>query len=194
MIALTPLARRGDEVMRLLAIYWRDELRSGARVEALGAGAHALADHAWPRGLDELREQARRLLAYVEHGSLRAAADALGIRRQTLAGHFLRIGYTTPTADERDELAWQARGNSILGRDRSGCREPGPTWSNAWATYVGRSAPETSVAERRPGENRDEADAALEAATRLFFLRSVHDAGLRNPAMSGAIARGRLRW
>lgn len=193
-IGLTPLARRGDEVMRLLAIYWRDELRSGARVEALGAGAHALADHAWPRGFDELREQARRLLAYVEHGSLRAAADALGIRRQTLAGHFLRIGYTTPTADERDELAWQARGNPIPARDRSGCREPGATWGGAWATYVGRSAPETSLAERRPGENRDEADAALAAATRLFFRRSVHDAGLRNPAMSGAIARGRLWW
>lgn len=93
-IELMPLAQRRHEVPALLAMHWRDDVRSAGRsVDELGDGVVGLERYAWPRNFDELREQSRRLLAVLEHGSLRPTARALGIRHQTLVGHFRRIGF-----------------------------------------------------------------------------------------------------
>lgn len=92
-VSLLPLADRRSEIVRLLALVWRDELRSGRRVDEL-AHVDAIAAHGWPGGLRELREHAPRLLAFLDHGALGPAARALGITRQTLTEHFWRIGFS----------------------------------------------------------------------------------------------------
>ena len=91
---LVPLARRPHDVVPLLAAHWVNVLRSRRRVAELGAGVRHLAAHSWPGNLDELHQQSPRLLALLEHPTLRAAAQALGIRRQTLSGHLARLGLT----------------------------------------------------------------------------------------------------
>jgi hypothetical protein len=109
-IALAPLGQRRHEVVRLLQGIWRDELGTARRVDALGARAlDGLAAHAWRGNLDELRAMAARLLAYVEHPTLRAAAEALGIRRQTLAQHLDRVGVPTLDRGDREQDGWRPR-------------------------------------------------------------------------------------
>jgi len=111
--AFVPLARRGHEIARLLQTIWRDELRSDRTVEALGAAAlRGIGAHRWRGNFDELRAMAVRLLAYVEHSSLRRAARALGVRHQTLSRHFTRIG--VPIIDQADrELALVPRAHAV---------------------------------------------------------------------------------
>lgn len=93
-ITLVPLARRRDDIPHLLQFHWSTELSTRADVTALGPDAlAALQAHDWPHNLDELYEHSRRLLAYHQHGGLRPAAAALGIKHQTLVGHFARIGF-----------------------------------------------------------------------------------------------------
>ncbi len=119
-IVLAPLAERPTDLPRLLDRLWRDELGSLRRVDELGRGIGGLASYRWPRNLDELREHAPRLLAYLEHGGLRRAAHALGITHQTLDGHFQRIGFA-PTP-----------------RWPSGAREVPQGWIT-WPGYSNRS-------------------------------------------------------
>ena len=92
-VALTPLGKRRKEVPRLLARHWLDELRTHRRPDELGPALTALERYSWPRGVEELREQSPRILAYLVHGTLREAAASLGIAHQTLAAHFKRIGF-----------------------------------------------------------------------------------------------------
>ncbi len=99
-MTLLPLARRPEDFTQLLAIHWIDELRTRRRVEELGPGLRKIAHYRWPRNFDELREHSPRLLAYLEHEGLRRAAAALGIKHQTLSGHFHRIGF--PIMDQAD--------------------------------------------------------------------------------------------
>ena len=68
----------------------------------------SIAAYSWPRNLDELRAHAGRLLAFVEHGSVRRAAAALGMRHQSLSGHYARIGFAVPDVAER-EATWPRR-------------------------------------------------------------------------------------
>ena len=87
------LLGRGDEVP--------DEGDPGRasrrRVEELGpAAVAALTTAPWPRNLDSLRESAPRLLALVEHRTIRAAAAALGLTRQALASALDRLGVAGP--------------------------------------------------------------------------------------------------
>lgn len=91
-IELVPLARRSHDVVPLLDAHWANALGSSHRTDELGHGVHYLAEHPWPGNLDELHHQSRRLLALLEHRTLKAAARALGIRRQTLTGHLDRLG------------------------------------------------------------------------------------------------------
>ncbi len=91
-IELVPLARRPHDVVPLLDAHWATALHSRRRVAELGDGVHYLAEHPWPGNLDERPKQSRRLLALLEHPSIRAAARSLGIRRQTLSGHLERLG------------------------------------------------------------------------------------------------------
>lgn len=99
-ITLAPLARRPADIPHLLALHWIEELRTRRRVEELGRGLRAITAYDWPRNFDELREHSPRLLAYLEHEGLRPAAAALGIKHQTLSGHFRRIGF--PVLDQAD--------------------------------------------------------------------------------------------
>lgn len=99
-VTLMPLARRPEDFPHLLALHWIDELRTRRRVEELGPGLKKIAQYGWPRNFDELREHSPRLLAYLEHEGLRRAAAALGIKHQTLSGHFRRIGF--PVLDQAD--------------------------------------------------------------------------------------------
>jgi len=100
-IALMPLGRRPQELERLLQAIWSDELRTARRVEHLDRRALAgMAAHDWRGNFDELRAMAVRLLAYVEHRSLRRAAQSLGVRHQTLSRHLNRIG--VPVVDQAD--------------------------------------------------------------------------------------------
>lgn len=93
MVELVALDRRPADIVRLLAMIVRDELRSDQRIEDLGPRSlRGLAAYRWPRGLDELRQQAARIVAYLTHPSLRRAAAALGIAHQSLAAHLRRIG------------------------------------------------------------------------------------------------------
>lgn len=102
-VALVPLARRREEAPYLMQLYWATALRSTRRVDELGeAGGRALAKYAWPRNLDELFDHSVRLLGYLEHGGLRAAAAALGIAHQTLHDHFARIGFPVLDQAERE--------------------------------------------------------------------------------------------
>ena len=101
-IALVPLAARPDDIVPLLGFLWATELETTRAVEALGPSAlRALVEHAWPNNLDELAEQAPRLLACLEHSTLRAAADALGVTRQTLGQHLDRLGVAMVPARDR---------------------------------------------------------------------------------------------
>lgn len=99
-IALAPLGPRRDEAPYLVQLFWATSLRSTRRVEELGVAA--LAAYAWPRNLDELFDQAVRLLAYLEHGGLRPAAAALDLAHQTLAEHFARIGFPVLAQADRE--------------------------------------------------------------------------------------------
>lgn len=91
-VTLRPLAERRDEIPRLLAMLWR-ECGSLRTVDELGAALDDVVTYRWPRGVAELRAHAPRLLAYLEHGQVSAAARALGVTRQTLGEHFARIGF-----------------------------------------------------------------------------------------------------
>lgn len=92
-LAVPALAARTSEVPTLLAHLWLHELGTRRRVEELGPSAlAALTETTWPRNLDSLREAAPRLLAILEHGTLRAAAASLGITRQSLASSLARLG------------------------------------------------------------------------------------------------------
>ena len=93
-VALVPLARRPGDVVRLMALHWIDELRTGRRVEELGPGLEKIAARKWVGNLDELREASVRLHAYLEHGALRGAAVPLGLKHQSLSGYFQRLGFT----------------------------------------------------------------------------------------------------
>jgi hypothetical protein len=96
-LAVPALAARGGDVPALLAHVWLHELGSRRRVEELGAAAlAALTTAPWPRNLDSLREAAPRLLALIEHGTIRAAAAALGLTRQALASALGRLGVVGP--------------------------------------------------------------------------------------------------
>lgn len=100
-LRLVPLSARAEEVRRLLQVIWRDELGSGREVGELGPRAlGGLVGYRWPGQIDELRAHAPRLLAYHQRGGLRAAARALGVTHQTLAGHLNRIG--VPIRDQVD--------------------------------------------------------------------------------------------
>lgn len=102
-VTMWPLRLRRDELLRLVAIHWRDELRTGRRVEELSR-IDEITSYAWPRGFTELREHSARLLAYLEHGGVRPASRALGIAHQTLSGHFRRIGFPCRDDDEFPSL------------------------------------------------------------------------------------------
>jgi hypothetical protein len=96
-LVVPALAARGGDVPALLAHVWLHELGSRRRVEELGpAAVAALTTAPWPRNLDSLRESAPRLLALVEHGTIRAAAAALGLTRQALASALGRLGVIGP--------------------------------------------------------------------------------------------------
>ena len=88
-VRLVPLAERPGEIARLLDA----ELRElGADLGALDAKTIAACErHRWPGNLDALRAHAPRMLAVARHGSVRAAARALGITRQTLDAHLERV-------------------------------------------------------------------------------------------------------
>lgn len=102
-IALTPLAWRLQDVVHLLQFIWSTEWASVEPVAALGPDAlAALAAYPWPRNLEELYDQAPRLLAYQQRGGLRPAAAALGIRHQTLAQHLARLGFPIVPQRERE--------------------------------------------------------------------------------------------
>lgn len=94
-ITLPPLARRRDDILRLLAMDWI-ERRSRHHLDELGAGIHGIVKHRWPGNLEELRQSSQRLLTYAEHRSMRRAASALGVKHQTLQRAFKRIGYVPP--------------------------------------------------------------------------------------------------
>ena len=101
-ITLTPLAARPDDIVPLLAFLWSTELETTHSVESLGTAAlRALATHTWPNNLDELCEQAPRLLACLTHPTLRSAAASLGITRQTLGQHLDRLGVALVPAGAR---------------------------------------------------------------------------------------------
>lgn len=110
-VTLWPLRLRRNELLRLLAIHWRDELRTGRRIEELPR-IEAITSYAWPRGFPELREHSVRLLAYLEHRGLRNAARALGIAHQTLSGHFRRIGFPCRDGDESAPSGLRPRRNA----------------------------------------------------------------------------------
>jgi len=100
-MTLVPLARRPEDFAHLLALHWIGELGTRRRVEELGPGLRQIAHYKWPRNFIELREHSPRLLAYLEHEGLRRAAAALGIKHQTLSGHFRRIGFPVLDQSER---------------------------------------------------------------------------------------------
>ena len=101
-IALVPLAARPADVVPLLSFLWSTELETSHSVEALGPSAlRALVAHPWPNNLDELVEQAPRLLACLMHSTLRGAAASLGVTRQTLGQHLDRLGVAMVPARDR---------------------------------------------------------------------------------------------
>lgn len=92
-ITLIPLTRRRAEVREIVAAIWAD-LDTARPLDDLGGVVlRALERHSWPRGLDELRVAAARLLAYVTYGAVRPATAALGISHQALTAHFARLGF-----------------------------------------------------------------------------------------------------
>lgn len=91
-IKLVPLATRREDILRLVAIHWIDELHSPRRLDEL-VGVDKISEHDWPRNLDELYDVSTRLHAYLVHGGLRAAATALGITHQALGKYFHRVGF-----------------------------------------------------------------------------------------------------
>jgi hypothetical protein len=102
-IGLVPLARRGGDVARLIEFVWREELGSDLLTAELDpASLRGLAEHRWRGNLDELRAAAARLLAYATHPSLRRAAQALGVRHQTLSAHLARMGVPILDQAERE--------------------------------------------------------------------------------------------
>lgn len=102
-VPLCPLRHRSAEIVRLVAMHWRDVLRTGRRVEELPR-IEEIARYTWPRGFAELRSHSARLLSYLEHGGLRPAARELGVAHQTLAEHFRRIGFPCLDQEARDAI------------------------------------------------------------------------------------------
>lgn len=101
-VTLTPLAARPEDVPRMLAMIWHQRGATN-EVTALGPSLANIARYRWSANLRELREQAPRLLAYLERGGVRAAAAALGVRHQSLIGHYRRIGFVPHREKSTDE-------------------------------------------------------------------------------------------
>ena len=89
-VAVTPLSRRADQAIALLRAAILD-LGVTAPLEGIGQGAvDGLAAYDWPHGLRELRAVAWRLAAVLQAGSVRAAANALSMTRQSLSMYLER--------------------------------------------------------------------------------------------------------
>jgi hypothetical protein len=87
-------ARRQDAPRMLDELL--DQLGSSQRVARLGVDrVAALAAYDWPEDIAQLRRSAERIHAYLENGSMTAAAKALGVKVQTLHKALHKIGAVT---------------------------------------------------------------------------------------------------
>lgn len=91
-VQVPPLAKRRGDVPRLIdALFVREQ--SVRQIAELGEERVAkLKAHDWPGNFDDLRRNTKRLLALIEHKTLRGAARALGVSAPALSEALHRIG------------------------------------------------------------------------------------------------------
>lgn len=93
LLAIPPVRARRDDIPTLLNTLF---VRHGSQREITELKpAEKLAQlcaQEWPQNIDQLRQNVKRLLAKIDHGSDAAAARALGISRQSFAEAMKRIG------------------------------------------------------------------------------------------------------
>jgi len=90
-------ARRADVPGILNALFAQPPLSSHLEVAALGADTvERLQEFDWPGNFKDLRNAAPRVLAYIEtNRNLRAAAEKVGRKHQSLGEALRRIGVIT---------------------------------------------------------------------------------------------------
>jgi FHA domain len=94
-VRIPRLVDRKDELGLLIAELQRDIApRIGAEAISIAAELPVLLQHTWPNNLDELEAVITYVLAYRLHGSQRAAAKALGVKKSTLNDRLLGAGLT----------------------------------------------------------------------------------------------------
>lgn len=101
-VEVRPLGYRSGEIDKLLDRHFAEHAFHLRVADLTRANQDGLKTYHWPGNFDELREIANAIIAHTTLGSLRPAAESLGIPHQTLARRFKRVGLGIPLFD-RDE-------------------------------------------------------------------------------------------
>jgi hypothetical protein len=91
-VRIPPIVERREDVPRLIDALFAQAGCSRSVVELGPRAVEGLKRYGWPRNFDDLRRHATRLRAYLEHGSKRAAAEALGLSPSSFMEALERIG------------------------------------------------------------------------------------------------------
>lgn len=103
-VSVRPLAHRSGEVEKLIDRRWVTEHSFPRRFAELSPkNQAALESYGWPENFAEVRKIADAIVAYVKHGSLRNASEALGIPHARLQRLFERAGLNLNLLFGRDE-------------------------------------------------------------------------------------------
>jgi hypothetical protein len=96
-VPVRPLGYRTGEIDKLLDRMFEERQAPQLRAADLStANLNALRKHNWPGNLVELRELADAIVEHTRLGSLRPAADTLGLPHQKLQRRFSRVGMKFP--------------------------------------------------------------------------------------------------
>jgi hypothetical protein len=101
LVSLQPLARRRTMLPRLLDRLFSERGSALRTADLASANQQALLEYDWPHNFDDLQVVADRIEVLAREGSLRKAAESLGMNLSTFHDWLTGIGLTLPLLASR---------------------------------------------------------------------------------------------